>query len=224
MALNSVYLEYIQKAIKENYPVERLNLRMLELGDQIINDTNVKEKTGKKYFSNRNIEHTSVDFNGLNGSLMLDLRKPEEFMEFHNYFDIITNSGTTEHVDPKSKQYECFGILHDCLKIGGIMIHLLPDIDELRKYGAWRYHCSNFYSKKFFEVLAADCKYELKSTTTINHLRCVVLKKTEESIFTKERDKFLSLITYQPIPLFVKIKEKIGELLRTLRIRVSIKC
>jgi len=43
MALTFVYLEYIEKAIKENYPIERLNLRMLELGNQIINDTNVKE-------------------------------------------------------------------------------------------------------------------------------------------------------------------------------------
>ncbi len=219
MALNSTYLEYIEKAIKNNFPIEKLNLRILELGDQIVNDPNIKEKTGKEYFNNRGIEHISVDFNGLNGSLMRDLRKPEEFVEFHEYFDVITNSGTTEHVDPKSTQYECFSILHDCLKPGGIMIHLLPDIDELRKCGAWKYHCNNYYSKDFFEMLAYDCKYELQSISVINHLRCAVLKKTERSKFIQDRDRFLSLISYQPIPLFIKAKGKVGTLLRSLRLR-----
>lgn len=219
MALNSTYLEYIEKAINENFPRRDGDLRMLELGDQIVNDANIKEKTGKEYFGNRNIEHTSIDLNGFNGSLMRDLRNPKEFVEFHDHFDIITNSGTTEHVDPKSAQYECFSVLHDCLKVDGIMIHLLPDIDELREYGAWKYHCNNYYSEEFFEVLAAECKYELQSNCLINHLRCVVLKKTTESSFIRDCDRFLSLISYQSIPLYIKIKEKTGALLRALRLR-----
>lgn len=219
MALNSEYLEYIETAIAENFPLERSSLVMLELGDQIINDPRIKEATGKEYFQSRNITHVSVDFNGLHGSLMLDLRKPDQFQKFFNYFDVITNAGTTEHVDPKETQYECFNILHDCLKQGGIMVHVVPDFDELKKFGAWKYHCNNYYTIKFFEMLAAECAYELSATAVINHNRCVVLKKTERSVFMQDREKFLTLISYQPIPLFIKVKEKIGAILRSLHLR-----
>ena len=215
MALNSEYLNYIETAIAENFPLENSGLVMLELGDQIINDPLVKEKTGKEYFKSRNITHVSVDFNGLHGSLMLDLRRPEQFQKFHN----ITNSGTTEHVDPKDTQYECFNILHDCLKLGGIMVHIVPDFEELKNFGAWKYHCNNYYTIKFFEMLAVECAYELSTATVINHNRCVVLRKTERSVFMQDREKFLALISYQPIPLFIKVKEKIGAILRSLHLR-----
>ena len=216
MALNADHLAAIESAIEINFPNHSGTLKMLELGDQIITAPGLSERTGKEYFENRGIAHTSVDLNGLRGSLKLDLTKPGQFLDLHNRFDIITNSGTTEHVDPLPKQYECFSIIHECLKPGGIMIHIVPDIDELNTHGAWKYHCNNYYSENFFKVLAKECEYDLLDTSVSHHLRCATLKKTNKSVFMLNRKRFIDLISHEPIPWFIKLKWKIGILLRSI--------
>lgn len=197
MGLKQAYLEYINKCINDTLG-EVCGKRMLELGNQETIDNPIPEKTGKEYFKNRGVEHVSVDLNGLDGALPLDLTKPEQFVEWHDYFDIITNSGTVEHVEPKNYQYECFSIIHNCLKVGGIAIHLLPDIDELKDKGCWEGHCFNYYSHAFLKMLAEKNNYRLVSLKTIDGLICFCLQKNENIPFMENRKEFLGYITRRP--------------------------
>jgi len=199
---------------------------MLELGDQVIMDPNITEKTGKAYFSNRGFEHVSVDINGLHGAIVRDLTRPEQFQDWHGSYDVLTNLGTTEHVEPFESQYECFGIIHDCIKVGGIAIHLLPDVYERDEHGAWRNHCRYYYSESFFELLARECEYELLSNTVISGLRCVTVKKTKHAPFMDDRAKFLQSIAQRdyrshPTDIARKVLRRIGvgRLLRRIGLR-----
>jgi hypothetical protein len=63
---------------------------MLELGNKRWG----KRAPYKQFFHENGMLHVSVDLNGRDGALPLDLRKPLSLGEF----DIVTNFGTTEHV------------------------------------------------------------------------------------------------------------------------------
>lgn len=65
---------------------------MLELGNK--RGTGGPGDTYKAAFTARGIAHTSVDLNGLDGALPLDLRKALDL----GRFDMVTNVGTSEHV------------------------------------------------------------------------------------------------------------------------------
>lgn len=66
-------------------------ISMLELG----NKRGTEHEPYKPYFVERGIRHVSVDWNGEDGALKLDLRKPLNL----GTFDVVTNFGTSEHVD-----------------------------------------------------------------------------------------------------------------------------
>jgi hypothetical protein len=176
-------------------------LRMLELGDQVIDAGDAPERTGKEFFTNRGFEHTSVDLNGKHGAIVKDLTKPEQFVDWHGQWDVVTNSGTTEHVEPFEAQYECYRIIHDCLRVGGVAVHLIPDVDERDGRGAWKNHCRYYYSEAFFNALAKACDYEVLSNTVINGLRCAALKKTKDTAFMRDRESFLRGIAVRDIRL-----------------------
>jgi len=72
---------------------------MLELGNK--RGTGGKADTYKAYFEKRCLRHVSVDWNGHDGALALDLRKPLNL----GTFDMVTNIGTSEHVDD---QFPCW--------------------------------------------------------------------------------------------------------------------
>ena len=72
MALKQAYLEYINTSIIDTLGQMR-GKRMLEMGNQEIKDNSIVEKTGKEFFTKQGIEHVSVDLNGLDGALPLDL-------------------------------------------------------------------------------------------------------------------------------------------------------
>jgi len=215
MGLNRTYLRFIESSIEQAFGGDVRGLGMLELGDQVIEDPDIAEQTGKEYFSNRGFEHISVDTNGLHGAIVRDLTRPEEFQDWHGAWDILTNIGTTEHVEPFESQYDCFGIIHDCIKIGGIAIHLIPDVYERDERGAWKNHCRFYYSETFFEMLARECGYELLSNTVINGLRCATVKKTKDIPFLDDRRKFLDAIARRehrnyPRDIFRKALIRIG--------------
>jgi hypothetical protein len=224
MGLKKSYLSFIESSIEHTFGNNVSGLRMLELGDQVIMEPNITEKTGKEYFTNHGYEHVSVDINGLHGSVARDLTKPEQFHDWHNSWDILTNSGTTEHVQPFEAQYDCFGIIHDCLKVGGIAVHLIPDVDERDERNAWKNHCRYYYSGSFFDLLAKECEYELVSNTVINGLRCATVRKTKNAPFMKDRSKFLAEIAqrdHQPDNAVTTIIKRMGvvKILRRLGLR-----
>lgn len=194
MGITSEYLEYALECIRAS--VGELNgKKMLELGDQMFVKGEACRKSGKEYFEDMGVLHTSIDLNGRHGSLKIDLAKPIEMPEWKNNFDIVTNFGTVEHVEPKKAQYECFKSIHYCLKPGGIAIHLLPDIDELTNHGYWKDHCKNYYSHDFVRTLVENNDYELLSIKVINGLLCPCYRKNSDSVFMQNRKKLLKRIS-----------------------------
>jgi SAM-dependent methyltransferase len=122
-------------------------LKMLQLGDQVCRG---KKISGKKYFENLGSEVTSIDINGKNGSLPIDLSKLINWIERKDYFDIITNFGTSEHV---SDHLTCFKNMYYFCRKGGIIFNLVP------RKGFWncRSHRNvHKYDTDFFEKWAKD--------------------------------------------------------------------
>ena len=169
--------------------------RMLELGNQCIRDARVAERTGKEYFTRLGAEHISIDLNGRDGALKIDLSAPMDRHGWREYFDIVTNCGTAEHVEPHEAQYQCFKNIHDCLKAGGIAIHLLPDIHELRDRGCWKRHCNNYYSREFVEMLAQHNGYRIYSLEISDGMTFCCVQKNGSAEFMQDRTEFLKYIT-----------------------------
>jgi hypothetical protein len=193
MGLRKSYIDFINRNITSCYGQAISGLKMLELGDQVIKKkSGISESTGKEYFTNRGFFHISVDLNGQRGALVKDLTNHEDFLEWPMYFDIVTNSGTTEHVEPFESQYDCFEIIHNCTKIGGLMIHIVPDILSLEA-GQFVNHCNYYYSEKFFNELAVNSNYSILENIFMDNLRCVALIKNTVDFVNKEA--FLKNIT-----------------------------
>ncbi len=106
--------------------------RMLELG-------NKKNSNGvyKDYFESLGMDHTSIDWNGEDGALNLDLRKTIDL----DPFDMVTNIGTTEHV---SDQKAVWKNIHNLTDIGGIIASLTP------LQGDWWWHGTHYPMEEFF--------------------------------------------------------------------------
>jgi len=134
-------------------------LKMGELGNQKIlskgpNGKDVHQGTSKKRFTDKGVEHTSFDLNGKDGAIALDLCEtlPEKWC---GYFDMVTNYGTTEHVE---NQWQVFKNIHDMTRVGGAMVHSIPHV------GYWKNHCPYHYSPEFPSILANANGYELSYT------------------------------------------------------------
>ncbi len=98
-----------------------------------------------------NIEYHSFDVcPGLKTEL-LDLNfdtLPERHFE---YYDVVINFGTTEHI---FNQWNSFEVIHDATKVGGVMYHQLP----MSAYLDHGYYC---YTPLFFRELAAANQYQI---------------------------------------------------------------
>jgi hypothetical protein len=193
MAYLPEYLAFVTEAIRLEF-FQPNGLWMFELGNQRFAFPG--GTTGKKYFEEHGMMHTSIDINGEDGALPLDLRNPELFDDFSCRYDVLTNLGVTEHVEPIAKQYECFSIIHNVVRPGGIMIHMIPDVEELDISGAWNGHCNVYYRKEFFDKLAEHCDYTVLENKVIFGLRSVVLRKENAIGFTTNTDIF-NLIEYR---------------------------
>ena len=126
MGLRIQYIKYGNRFIKSEFKRHK-GLSMLELGNQTIRRSSKHDlpKTGKKYFESLGMHHTSVDLNGLDGAIALNLSKPIINPNWVNHFDVVTNFGTTEHVEPYEAQYACFRNIHNFMAVNG----LFDDVD-----------------------------------------------------------------------------------------------
>ena len=192
MAYIQEYLDFVQDTINLEY-YNTQGLSMFELGNQRFIKSMCPTAdgfTGKEHFTNKGFNHASVDLNGEDGALALDLRQPELFYEFRCKYDVVTNLGTTEHVEPIDKQYECFSIIHDVVKPNGIMIHLVPNARELEVSGAWFNHCNIYYTDEFFDALAKECNYTVLDSKKICGMNAVAFRKQTARAFTTNREIF----------------------------------
>jgi SAM-dependent methyltransferase len=118
---------------------------MLELGNKKTNGVSYKSWLVSHY----GIDHTSVDLNGLDGALVLDLRKPLNF----GLFDVVTNFGTSEHV---SEQEPVWRNIHEACAVGGVMCGATPHP------GDWHWHGDWYPTMDFYEQLAELNAYRVE--------------------------------------------------------------
>jgi SAM-dependent methyltransferase len=127
----------------------------------------------------------NIDINGKDGSIILDLSMPLVQEGIVGMFDVVLNSGTSEHV--MRNQWQVFKNMHDLLKNDGILIHILPE--DVVGHGFW------LYRESFFVWLSTICKYNIvdlrvTSQRYFQHLRkhyiFVALQKHTQSIFISE--------------------------------------
>jgi hypothetical protein len=112
---------------------------MLELGNK---------KNGefiyKPYFEGLGYRHVSVDLNGENGALRMDLTKPLNL----GTFDMVTNIGTSEHVE--RNQEACWRNICEALHVGSVLVSATP------APGHWVWHGYWYPTREFYEGLAAQ--------------------------------------------------------------------
>ena len=144
------------------------NIRMIELGNQTLKPKDEESEPtpnksyrvmnydripAKIYFSSIGIDHTSIDTNGNDGALPLDLADPKT-SERYNNFDIVTNFGTSEHV---YDQYEVWRNIHNFCKQGGVICSALPATHYWYKHAS----CYAWHDETFFKGLAILNDYEI---------------------------------------------------------------
>jgi hypothetical protein len=99
-----------------------------------------------------NIEYASIDVcPGLKNTEILDLNFDALPQRMLDHYDVVFNFGTTEHI---INQWNCFEVIHDAAKVGGVIYHQLPASGYL-DHG---YYC---YTPLFFRELAEANRYEI---------------------------------------------------------------
>jgi hypothetical protein len=103
-----------------------------------------------------NIDYHSIDVcPGLKNTEILDLNFDVLPDHMRGSFDVLFNFGTTEHI---FNQWNCFEVMHDALKVGGVAYHQLPASGYL-DHG---YYC---YTPLFFRELAEANGYTIEEMT-----------------------------------------------------------
>ncbi len=116
---------------------------MLELGNKIMGKI-----VYKGIFESFGFRHVSVDLNGRNGALKLDLTKPLNL----GTFDMVTNIGTSEHVseDNLAGQIECWRNIVEAMHVGSVFVSITP-LEGAQK---WLRHGRWYPQEEFFVKLA----------------------------------------------------------------------
>jgi hypothetical protein len=133
-------------------------LRLCELGNQYFVDLGEEVHLAKGVYSSWGVDHVSIDLNGENGALVVDLDKPVP-RALVGGFDVVTNYGTLEHAN---NQFQAFKNVHDICRVGGLMLHALPPP------GHWPKHGRYYYPSLFPTRLAKACGYSIINLTQRN--------------------------------------------------------
>jgi len=117
---------------------------MLELGNKFNQVFDCGEKyVYKTWFHSLGIEHVSVDLNGQDGALSKDLRFPLNL----GTFDIVTNMGTSEHVEGGlTGQVGVWQNIADAVKLNGVVLSATPKPGHWTDHGQY-YPTLGFYSE-----------------------------------------------------------------------------
>ena len=168
-------------------------LKMAELGNQLIwADVLGLQKSiaARRIFEAVGVEYVSFDLNGLDGAFALDLCKPLPAI-FHGCFDLVTNSGTSEHV---KDQYRCFQNIHRLCRTGGVMWHCLPEVRSWTEHSAYVW-----YEVDHLAALAVACDYEVIQLQRFERNEGSRLYHLLGVAFQKRQDKFISRDQFEEI-------------------------
>jgi hypothetical protein len=144
---------------------------------------------GPPFFKNifSNLDITSFDFVIENDCKFLDLTK-ELPIEYKEQYDIVTNFGTTEHVQV---QHICWKNVFDMTKPGGIVINTIP------KKGSWVNHCKYYFDESSFESMSSDFEIiEMKDIIDNENgaLIYCVQKRINDGEFKTTEDKLMKTV------------------------------
>lgn len=180
----------------------RPEMRVIEFGN---NGVNINEKTQARphpngtggvlgtvsnqyYRQNYGAEMVSIDINGLNGSLKIDLSKAVKDESLLESADIVTDFGTAEHI---KNLYQAFRNAFNFGKVGGLLIHANP------KTGSFKDHGFHWFDVEFWKRFASAAKLEVVriGTHQVYGPRYdndgwevfAVLRKTEKSKFPTKK-------------------------------------
>ena len=165
------------------------NIDLIELGDQDVNpDASVHYNVKfRDIFKGKFKSWRTLDLQPVSGVEIFDLSvlTPQE-----NCADIITNYGTSEHVELEMGQYTCWLNMHKFLRVGGIEVHALPFVGE------WPDHCRYYCDFEFFKNFE-NFGYKILETeiTWSNLIYCVLTKVENMDFMTYEQ--FMSTITFK---------------------------
>jgi hypothetical protein len=182
MALHKKTYDLCSKYLQPNYKIAELGAQYL-MGEEW-------GEYGPPYFKNvfNNLDITSFDITGENDSIIMNLSKdiPDDFK---NKFDIITNFGTTEHVQ---NQYICWKNIFDMVKLNGIVISEIPKKDN------WHNHCKYYFDEDTFKSMHLDFKIiDIQDRWwegNGNNIYCV-MEKTHQNKFKTQEKILLDSIT-----------------------------
>jgi SAM-dependent methyltransferase len=124
---------------------------MLELGNKRARG----QRPYKIAFQRLGIRHVSVDLNGLDGALKLDLRRPLNL----GMFDVVTNFGTSEHV---SDQPAVWRNMVEAVKLDGVLVSHTP-------HAGWENHGMFYPTIRFYLALAELNGFVFERGPTISH-------------------------------------------------------
>lgn len=159
MGIKVKYLDFFFKSIHlDGIRPPYKDVTMCELGNQRMKyddtqlDHYVREKTGlygqqlprsgKEFFTQLGFIHTSIDINGKDGALALDLCAPLPG-KMKGQFTIVTNFGTTEHVDDQTVVFSNIAML---LEKNGVVVHVVPAKDGLLKNHGMYQYATDFFA------------------------------------------------------------------------------
>lgn len=169
-------------------------IKMCELGAQNIYSNNLYGTIAKDYFNSLGIKHDSFDIVVHQNCEFIDLREPIK-EEFVGIYDVVTDFGTTEHVD--GNYYQALKNIHDLCKVGGLIVRENP------KTGHWPKHGFNYLNIDFYLKLSQLCGYEIldlqEEFAMGNYIDgcniSVVLKKVNNNKFIS-KEQFFELDYY----------------------------
>lgn len=144
---------------------------MLELGNKRKGDM-----VYKHVFEGLGFRHVSIDMNGLDGALALDLRKPLDL----GTFDMVTNFGTTEHVSVNDwrGQSECWMNILRAMHVGATLVSVTPKPHAQR----WLRHGRWYPTEDFFVSLAALNGLEVERSYEDHNLVYARLRRVEDEV------------------------------------------
>ena len=197
MGISIKNFEFMTQCFQKLSPEGIKGKLMLELGNQRIRN-NVQKKyeinweTGKQYFESIGVKHYSIDKNGRDGAVPIDLSRPIIDDFWINKFDIGTDFGTLEHITNKNfGQYEAWKNFHNALKMGGFFVHSLPHPN------GWPTHCNVKYDNEFIEKLSILNHYKIIYNDLANKgekkalLQTCLIKKSD-NVFMEDKELFTS--------------------------------
>ncbi len=107
----------------------------------------------RAFWESLGFSYAAVEYDGHRHSIALDLNRDAVPDALKGRFQLVVNTGTTEHI---ANQDNCFRVIHDLVGRGGVMYHEVPAGGHLN-------HGLFSYNPKFFWALCNSNDYEMLS-------------------------------------------------------------